>query len=213
MTEAALLSFEQNAYNDMMVLDLEENMNNGKSIDFFAHIARHYKYEFAMKTDDDCFLHLPNIAKELGTLPKTKVYFGRHVIQNNQYAGFHAGMGYVLSWDLVEYLGQNDECQKFKSHQEDAMIARCLRDGRAIPGLLEPEDLETLYDEPWSLQPWSHNYTATTLIIHRLKRSDWFLKANMHFFANNLPRDLVGDFSRGLEWDRKTSKTLEEQHE
>ena len=41
-----------------------------------------------------------------------------------------------------------------------------------------------IYDEPTSKAGWAHAYTPGTLVIHRLKRDDWFLKAADYFLSS-----------------------------
>lgn len=48
-------------------------------------------YDYVMKTDDDVFLHLPNLLNRAMTLSRNGVYFGREVTGKN----FMAGAGYM----------------------------------------------------------------------------------------------------------------------
>lgn len=53
-TVRGLLELEQNAYNDVMILDINENMDNGKTYHYFKHVAALYNNDaptFVMKTD------------------------------------------------------------------------------------------------------------------------------------------------------------------
>lgn len=75
-----------------------------------------------------------------------------------------------------------------KKGQEDATLARWLTHGpedassghRSMIQHWVSEDTE-IYDEPAANKPWSHPYTPGTLLIHRLKHDELFVKACAHF--------------------------------
>ena len=72
-----ILEMEQETYGDILMLDVLENMNDGKSYEYFATLGRMYPetlsererpYDYAMKLDDDSFLHISNLLKKLRPL-------------------------------------------------------------------------------------------------------------------------------------------------
>ncbi|KAI8908387.1 hypothetical protein EDD86DRAFT_207477 [Gorgonomyces haynaldii] len=153
-------------------------MDDGKTLDYFHKVAQGQKFDFVMKLDQDVFLHPQNLIHNLLKFPKEKVYLGRE----NLGVGFHAGLAYILSWDLVQFLGQDQHCYENRHFQEDSLVAYCLRHGKQIEGpLMNFQNILDIYDEPESQKGWAHEYTPSTIAIHQLKRQDWFLKAAMHF--------------------------------
>ena len=202
MEEFTLLAFENATYHDLIILDVEENMDSGKTVDYMTHVHQHMdRYHYVMKTDDDVFHHIPNLLNAVSQLPRDKVYFGRPVIVNGKSKGFHAGAGYILSWDMVEFIATNIACHDKKVGQEDSVIANCLYRGKKLErGLLYPTQVDSIYDEPEAKASWSHSYTNNTLFIHRLKRTDWFLKACTWFYPDRWSQDL-NRISADLSWN------------
>ncbi|KAJ3199984.1 hypothetical protein HK099_002863 [Clydaea vesicula] len=184
--ELELLQFENKKFNDLMILDIEENMNDGKTFHYFQTVYYKFKqnkYKFVMKVDDDTFLHLPNFEKKFSTLPTTGLYFGRYWGSVKHRNGFMTGMGYALSWDLVEHIAEEVPLAgKSIIGQEDGLVPSWIGE-KAVNTI--SEDLE-YYDSPKSNEDWAKNYTDGTLLIHRLKRDDWFLNASTHFLKDYL---------------------------
>jgi hypothetical protein len=153
-------------------------MDEGKTLDFFKSVPTAFnKHSFVMKADDDVYLHLPNIHKKLQTFPNSKgVYFGRAAGQ------FMAGMGYILSWDLAQWIATDAFPSEHPNGQEDALLAWWLTFSRRVSHW-ESDTTEALYDAPESLKEWAHPYTPNTLLIHQLKNTSWFLNAAAHFMG------------------------------
>ena len=177
-----VITAEKKLFKDIIILKCKENMDEGKTYSFFSSLPSLFKdskFDFVMKTDDDVFLHIPNLVSKLSNLGSKGTYFGRIV---NNY--FMAGMGYVLSWDLVEWIANSDYANSHKIGQEDAVLASWLYNS----GLLKHKvsDDNSFYDDPDSNQGWSKPYIPETILIHRLKDTDAFIKANVYFMESYL---------------------------
>ncbi|CAJ0906047.1 824_t:CDS:2, partial [Entrophospora sp. SA101] len=73
------LTTENDTYGDLVMLDMEENMNNGKAYYYWKWVWEHLgtmKYDYAAKADDDVFVHFQNLALNLRPLPRDNVYYG-----------------------------------------------------------------------------------------------------------------------------------------
>jgi hypothetical protein len=77
------LKWEQDRYDDLQILNMSENMNEGKSYEYFASLARKFPsddpnqrpYDYAMKADDDTLLNLPKLVERLRPLvPREETY-------------------------------------------------------------------------------------------------------------------------------------------
>jgi hypothetical protein len=173
-----LIMAENALYDDILVLDCVENMDNGKTYSFFSSLPKIFKnskFKYVMKTDDDVFLHIPNLVNKLMTLSNKGLYFGREVIGH----GFMAGMGYAISWDLVEWIAQSDYARNHREGQEDATLAGWLHHSGLVKHRVSDEN--GFYDYPESGKGWAKPYIPGTILIHRLKDSTHFIKANMQF--------------------------------
>jgi hypothetical protein len=78
------LKWEAERFGDIHTVDMEENMNDGKSYEYFADLARMYQsddanerpWDYAMKVDDDAFLNIPVLLEHLRPMiPREKTWF------------------------------------------------------------------------------------------------------------------------------------------
>lgn len=80
-----ILEWEQETHGDILMIDMEENMNEGKSFEYFASLANMYPsnvsqserpWDYAMKLDDDSFLNIPNLLEKLRPMiPREQTWF------------------------------------------------------------------------------------------------------------------------------------------
>ena len=121
-----LLEKENKQHNDIMILaDLHDTYGSltVKLIHMFKWLDNHADYQYVLKADDDTFVRLDALMKELKTKPRTKFYWGffdgrAHVHRHgkwsepdfmlcDRYLPYALGGGYVLSADLVHYVVTN----------------------------------------------------------------------------------------------------------
>lgn len=66
------------------MIDMYENMNDGKSYEYFDSLSKMYPdtvprdqrpWDYAMKVDDDSFLHIPKLLEKMRSLPRTGCWF------------------------------------------------------------------------------------------------------------------------------------------
>jgi Galactosyltransferase len=78
-----ILKWEQERFKDIQMLNQSENMNEGKSFEYFADLARKYPfddpskrpYDYAMKADDDSLINIPQLLERLRPLtPRRELY-------------------------------------------------------------------------------------------------------------------------------------------
>ena len=110
--EEIKLQDEQIEFGDLVILDIDENMNNGKTFEFFRFASQLKGYDFISKADDDVYIHLTNFMQRLDDIKmglgyKFKgVYFGRKLELYKH--TFMTGMLYTLSFDLVTTIANDD---------------------------------------------------------------------------------------------------------
>lgn len=85
-----ILQWEQERFGDIHMIEMEENMNDGKSFEYFASLADMYPadlpaanrpWDYAMKLDDDSFLNIPQLLEKLRPLvPREQTWLvSRHL--------------------------------------------------------------------------------------------------------------------------------------
>lgn len=102
-------------HDDIIILNCEENMNAGKTYKFLSKMPKWYSdepYDFIMKADDDSYIILEKLVESLRDKPRFDMYYGLKIPCDKEdyfpYHPFMEGMGYVLSWDLVEWISTDD---------------------------------------------------------------------------------------------------------
>uniref|UniRef100_T1IPV0 Uncharacterized protein n=1 Tax=Strigamia maritima TaxID=126957 RepID=T1IPV0_STRMM len=122
---------ELSTHNDILLIDVVDTYRNLplKLLQFYKIAAKIYKSEFIMKTDDDVFLNVPDILRELENLKSTysvsdKIWWSRFRInlaadrvgkwaeldyESLVYPPFACGLGNVISQDLLHWLARNTE--------------------------------------------------------------------------------------------------------
>ncbi|CAG8684664.1 28145_t:CDS:2 [Dentiscutata erythropus] len=90
-------------YEDIVILNITENMNQGKTFEYFNWFAKHREDNYLLKLDDDTFLHLIHYYRDLQDLPRERAYYGNALAYyyNDGTYTFMGGAGYTLSRDLV----------------------------------------------------------------------------------------------------------------
>ncbi|EJU02954.1 hypothetical protein DACRYDRAFT_14925 [Dacryopinax primogenitus] len=104
------LQLEIQRYGDILQLEFPENMDEGKTYQFLRWVGERPESErprFAMKTDDDTFLVLPNLLSVISSLDCSQnIYFGTSwgACITDCYPFYMRGMAYGLSWPLIRWL-------------------------------------------------------------------------------------------------------------
>jgi hypothetical protein len=113
----AFVALEARAYGDVMVLDCAESAEQGKTYTYFASLPgmmlgsgdTRPPYDYVMKVDDDTFLRLEALVETLRAAPREDMYGGVGLpFHDREFPPFMLGMGYLLSWDLVEWIATSD---------------------------------------------------------------------------------------------------------
>ncbi|XP_039134348.1 uncharacterized protein LOC120271739 [Dioscorea cayenensis subsp. rotundata] len=138
-------------HNDIIILNnCTENMNSGKTYTFFSslpHILPH-PYDYIMKADDDVFFQLPNLAASLLPLPRRDLYYGFVIpcASKDPFKDYMSGMGYVLSWDLVEWISVSEIPAGEVVGPEDKLVGKWLKVGGK--GMNRYSEKPGMYDYP-----------------------------------------------------------------
>lgn len=181
--QRVLVALEILRFDDIIILDCAENMNSGKTYTYFSSLPLilRRRYDYVMKADDDVFIRLSPLALSLQALPRSDLYYGFVIpcASSNPFVEYMSGMGFVLSWDLVEWIAKSDIPVKDRYGPEDKLVGKWLNLGNKAKNRFS--DKPAMYDYPGTNGRCSHELIPDTVAVHRLKRWDqWFHV--LHFF-------------------------------
>ncbi|KAF0931149.1 hypothetical protein E2562_002506 [Oryza meyeriana var. granulata] len=173
--QRVLVPLEILRHGDVIILDeCEENLNGGKTYTFFSAVAGLYRdepYDYVMKADDDIFLRLPRLLESLGEMPREDAYYGATIPCDSMdpFREYMSGMGYALSWDLVEWVASSDVPRNRTVGPEDRMTGQWLRLGGKGKNRFNAKPAMYDYPLPAPVDKCSHEFVPDTIAVHRLK--------------------------------------------
>jgi len=169
------LEKENELYDDIAILEnvSVDNINEGKSVEYIRWLANELpdpKPQFVMKMDDDTFLVMPNVIRNLASLDCNKaIYWGTtQGSAAHLFGRYMRGLCYGLSWPLASWIGTANTSQEFAIGVEDAKIGR-------IISFLDPvtEPVEWV-DHGWKMGDWDQLKVDATIVgYHWLKLDHW----------------------------------------
>lgn len=172
-----LVSLEILRFNDIVILDCVENMNSGKTYTYFSSLPTilDRRYDYIMKADDDIFIRLEPLAASLATLPRRDMYYGFVIpcTSTNPYKEYMSGMGFVLSWDIVEWIASSEIPRNHTQGTEDKLVGRWLNMGGKAKNRFT--DKPAMYDYPGTNKGCSHELISHTVAVHKVKRLEQWL--------------------------------------
>lgn len=168
--ERTMIGLEALRYGDILFLDCEENMNAGKSFMFFSTVAAvGIQYDYVMKLDDDSYVRMHNLGKSLFELPRTDLYYGNVLpcINQNAYSNYMAGMGYVISWDLVQWVSKSPIPRNLTVGTEDRLMGDWLDAGNKGKNRVSKKPF--FYDHVEFGGKCAHDLIPETILVHQVK--------------------------------------------
>ncbi|KAJ9189175.1 hypothetical protein P3X46_000501 [Hevea brasiliensis] len=175
--QRVFIALEILRFNDIIILNCTENMNNGKTYTYFSSLPHILpkRYTYVMKADDDVFIRLNQLSLSLNPLPRIDLYYGFVIpcSSKNPYVDYMSGMGFLFSWDLVEWIGKSGIPANETQGPEDKLVGKWLKIGNKAKNRFS--DKPAMYDYPGTNGRCSHELIPETVAVHRLKRWDqWF---------------------------------------
>ncbi|CAL0307027.1 unnamed protein product [Lupinus luteus] len=143
--QKVLVALEIMRYDDIIILNCTENMNKGKTSTFFSTLpeifnetndnnAPYPPYHYVMKADDDTFVRLNALVESLKPLPREDLYYGFVIPCGSMdpFKHYMSGMGFVVSWDIVEWIHGSDIPKKHVEGPEDKVFGDWMKWGRRV---------------------------------------------------------------------------------
>ncbi|KAH7544646.1 uncharacterized protein LOC107409929 [Ziziphus jujuba] len=189
--QKVLVALEIMRYNDIIILDCKENMNQGKTYTYFSSLPYMLKdedgsvpyppYHYVMKGDDDVYFRLQNLVDSLRPLPRDDLYYG-YVIpcpSMDPFVHYMSGMGYLISWDIVEWIGESEIPKKGLSGPEDKVFGEWLREGHR--GKNRYNAKWSMYNYPEPHTGCTHELWPDTIAVHLLKNQEKWIRTLKYF--------------------------------
>ncbi|KAJ9689468.1 hypothetical protein PVL29_014919 [Vitis rotundifolia] len=187
--QKVLVALEIMRYDDIIILNCTENMNQGKTYTYFSSLPEMLNstegpsppYHYVMKADDDTYLRLDNLVESLRPLPREDLYYGCVVPCRSMdpFVHFMSGMGYLVSWDIVEWIRVSEIPKNHMVGPEDRVFADWLREGRRGRNRHMAKWAMYDYPEPWSV--CTHELWPNTIGVHLLKKQEKWIETLKYF--------------------------------
>ncbi|KAF3334749.1 beta-1,3-galactosyltransferase pvg3-like protein [Carex littledalei] len=174
-----IVALEIMQYNDIIILNCTENMNKGKTYDYFSSVPtlfRDHPHDYVMKCDDDTYLRLGNLVESLRNKSRVDVFYGlvnpcyrADDMDYRMNSSFMSGLGYLLSWDLTEWIAESEIARNNTEGPEDIVLASWLN--TAKKGRNRYHNFPTFYDYKGESDEtcFRHDFIPETIAIHMLK--------------------------------------------
>ncbi|KAF0902016.1 hypothetical protein E2562_011842 [Oryza meyeriana var. granulata] len=179
----AFVALEARAYGDVLLFDCDEGPDRGKTYDYFAGLPAMLgagggrPYDYVMKVDDDTYLRLDALVETLRRAPREDMYYGAGLpFLDRRSPPFMLGMGYVLSWDLVEWIAGSDIAKELAIGAEDVTTGIWLNMGNKAK--IRVNIFPRMYDFK-GVKP--EDFLEDTIGVHQLKQDLRWAQTLEHF--------------------------------
>ncbi|URE24610.1 Galactosyltransferase [Musa troglodytarum] len=163
-------------YDDIIILNCTENMNEGKTYAYFSSLPKLFDgdrppYDFAVKADDDIYFRFPKLIESPKKMPREDLYYGFVIPCDSMdpFQEYMSGMGYLLSSDLVEWISTSEVAKNNAAGPEDMMTGKWLREGKKGKNRYNTKYAMYDYAIPEPIDACSHEFVPDTIAVHRLK--------------------------------------------
>ncbi|XP_023003565.1 hydroxyproline O-galactosyltransferase GALT3 [Cucurbita maxima] len=186
-----LVALEIMRYDDIIILNCRENMNKGKTYTYFSSLPEIFNssdgggpnppYHYVMKTDDDTYIRLNSLVESLRPLPREDLYYG-YVIpcpSMDPFVKYMSGMGYLISWDLAEWIRESEIPKNNLEGPEDKVFGEWIRDGRRAKNRFNAK--WSMYNYPEPRTGCTHELWPETIAVHLLKNQEKWIRTLTYF--------------------------------
>ncbi|XP_042490466.1 uncharacterized protein LOC122070386 [Macadamia integrifolia] len=192
--QKVLVALEIMRYNDIIILNCTENMNKGKTYTYFSSLPEIFSgtaddpnppYHYVMKADDDIYIRLNSLVESVKPLPREDLYYG-YVIpcsSMNPFVHYMSGMGYLISWDIVEWIRTSDVPVNHTEGPEDRIFGDWMRYGQR--GKNRYNAKWSMYNFPVPATKCTHELWPDTVAVHLLKNQEKWIQTLKYFNVTN----------------------------
>ncbi|PSS04280.1 Hydroxyproline O-galactosyltransferase [Actinidia chinensis var. chinensis] len=178
-------------YDDIIILNCKENMNKGKTYTYFSSLPEmlsssdgpYPPYHYVLKVDDDTYFRLETLIESLRPLPREDLYYG-YVIpcpSMDPFVHYMSGMGFLVSWDIVEWIRNSDIPKNHMEGPEDKVFGDWLREGHRAKNRFNAK--WSMYNYPEPRTGCTHELWPDTVAVHLLKNQEKWIHTLKYFNA------------------------------
>ena len=187
------LKFEQSKHEDLLLLpELKDSYFNltAKVVESFTWLKEHVDFDFVFKGDDDTYVRLDVLHKELQGMKPERTYWGffdgrgrvkksgqwaeKDWILCDRYLPHAKGGGYLLSSDLVKFIADSAHLLK-QFNSEDVSV------GTWLAGL----DIQRIHDHRFDTEYISRGCSNEYIVTHK---QDTKMMKEKHLNLKNLAK-------------------------
>ncbi|CAI9298151.1 unnamed protein product [Lactuca saligna] len=191
--QKVLVALEIIQHNDIIILNCKENMDKGKTYTYFSSLPDMLKpdsnsdsdpyppYHYVIKGDDDTYFRLQKLVDTLIPLPREDLYYG-YVIpcpSMDPFVHYMSGMGYLVSWDIVEWIKESEIPKRHLVGPEDKIFGEWMREGRRGKNRFNAK--WHMYNYPEPPTRCTHELWPDTVAVHLLKTQEKWIRTLSYF--------------------------------
>jgi hypothetical protein len=190
---AASIGLEHSYFKDVLVLDIKENMNEGKTYFTFKKIHELMEsrdlcnYEYIAKNDDDAIVHLPRIDPFLRSIE------AKHNTKDNLFIGrlcctsppAFTGMLYILSRNLVRFIATDLEPANHHIGHEDQVTSGWFWNSYMRHWVIYETTSQFFDYEKIRWYYYPGQFSNDTIAVHNVKNSTQFSKVTRRLLDPN----------------------------
>ncbi|CAK9137981.1 unnamed protein product [Ilex paraguariensis] len=187
--QTILVALEIMRYDDIIILNCKENMNKGKTYTYFSSLPDLFNssdgpsppYHYVLKADDDTYFRLSNLVESLRPLPREDLYYG-YVIpcpSMDPFVHYMSGMGYLISWDIVEWIRESEIPKNHLEGPEDKVFGDWIREGHRAKNRYNAK--WSMYNFPEPPTRCTHELWPDTIAVHLLKTQEKWIRTLQYF--------------------------------
>ncbi|CAI9098519.1 OLC1v1035184C1 [Oldenlandia corymbosa var. corymbosa] len=186
--QKVFVALEIMRYDDIIILNCHENMNDGKTYAYFSSLPEmlassslYPPYHYVLKTDDDSYFRLNNLVNSLRPLSREDLYYGFVIpcLSMDAYRNYMSGMGYLVSWDIVEWIKESEIPRSHLHGPEDKVFGEWIRWGKR--GKNRYNAKWSMYNFPEPPSGCGHELWPETVAVHLLKTPQKWMKTLKYF--------------------------------
>ena len=172
---------ENYLHKDLLLLNMRDSYVSltQKLLQSFCHLVKKYEFKFVFKGDDDTYVNLELFSSKLVTKNHHKLYWGYFVgnariktlgkwKENNwflcdRYLPYARGGGYVLSYDLANFLSLNSALLNIYQNEDVSLGV-----------WLSPLNIERSHDKTFNTEFKSRGCNNKYLVLHKISMSQMY---------------------------------------